>query len=434
MKTAQHGRVSFRLFATLALLTIVLCAQRDNPFDPLSELFLAQPPTLQLDVTIADSSHILKQSNDTIYAFAPFSLALLATTENENNTNQDSIKILFEHLLNDSVVEQKFGVNTLQLDLKDSGMHQLIISAKGSNKLTATQTITVQLTLATQPTIATFRCNKDTLPAFEWYDAEFFLEITDTAFLAESIRINIPPFDPVTIHLTHHSNATLFDTVPFLLYSTADHASLEATALLFDQLGRIDTITTDIYFDAKNTEPPGISPYFKAINITPDTASVFQTIYFKVNARDPDGYIKRYHWNFGDGSTSDSSHTIHTYELPDTYLVTIVIEDNSGMKNEATEKVVVLPRNEAPVIKSFELTPDSGSSPLTVTMAAAAFDKDGSVEKFIFDYEFGKVTLESDFRVAQTIVYKNPGNYSVRLIVTDNKNASDTAFGMVKVE
>lgn len=433
MKTAVPGRVSVRLFATLALLTLILCARRDNPFDPLSELFNTQPPILQIAITIADSSHILKQSNDTIFAFAPFLLALVATTHNEDNANQDSIKIRFEHTLNDSVVEQKFGAISLELDLRDSGTHQLTFSAKGSNELTVSRTITVQLSLATQPTIITFRCNKDTLPAFDWYNALFYLEIADSTFLAESLKINIPPFDPVTILLPHHTKVTLFDTVPFRLYSPVDHFSLQATALLFDQLGRTDTLTTAVYFDVKKTPPPGKMPYFKAINIIPDTVSVFQTIFFSADARDPDGFIKRYHWDFGDGSTSDSSHTIHAYELPNTYIVTVVIEDNSGMKNEETAKVVVLPRNAAPVIKSFELTPDTGFSPLTVNMAASAIDKDGSVEKFIFDYEFGRVTLESDSNVSYTIVYKNPGTYSVRLIVTDNKNASDTAFGMIKV-
>lgn len=60
------------------------------------------------------------------------------------------------------------------------------------------------------------------------------------------------------------------------------------------------------------------------------------------NSRDQDGQVIRYFWNFGDGIWRESTTpTIqHTYNIPDTYTVVLVVEDDCGDRSEPKELAI----------------------------------------------------------------------------------------------
>ena len=86
---------------------------------------------------------------------------------------------------------------------------------------------------------------------------------------------------------------------------------------------------------------PGYSPV--AI-FTYDPTINGKVIFFDATeSYDPDGEIVSYLWNFGDGSVLETtgSVTIHTFEKPGTYNVTLTVTDNSGLTNTMTLPVEV---------------------------------------------------------------------------------------------
>ena len=58
---------------------------------------------------------------------------------------------------------------------------------------------------------------------------------------------------------------------------------------------------------------------------------------------DPDGGdIVSYHWEFGDGSSSDEISPIHAYSKPGKYTVTLEVTDDEGQKGTASKKITVV--------------------------------------------------------------------------------------------
>lgn len=53
---------------------------------------------------------------------------------------------------------------------------------------------------------------------------------------------------------------------------------------------------------------------------------------FDAETSNDDGYITNYHWNWGDGTTTNGSNSApsHTYTAHGTYTVTLTVTDNVG--------------------------------------------------------------------------------------------------------
>ncbi len=54
------------------------------------------------------------------------------------------------------------------------------------------------------------------------------------------------------------------------------------------------------------------------------------SVFDATKSSDPDGDALTYHWDFGDGATSDEARTTHVYEKSGTYRVSLTVKDSSG--------------------------------------------------------------------------------------------------------
>src|SRR5215213_719353 len=74
----------------------------------------------------------------------------------------------------------------------------------------------------------------------------------------------------------------------------------------------------------------------------PYTGQVFQPVQFSNSgSSDPDGTIVSFHWNFGDGSSSNTANPNHPYATPGVYTSTLTVTDNAGLLASATASVTV---------------------------------------------------------------------------------------------
>lgn len=136
-------------------------------------------------------------------------------------------------------------------------------------------------------------------------------------------------------------------------------------------------------------------------------------------ARDPDGHIIRYHWDFGDGATSDRAVVDHVYSRPGTYRGRLTLTDDSGLENGVTirefDAVVGLRPNQRPQAQAGADRSAIVGQPVEFDGGASS-DSDGSIIGYHWDFGNGKSATGQK----RSIVYFFPGRYEVELTVTDN--------------
>jgi parallel beta-helix repeat protein len=99
-----------------------------------------------------------------------------------------------------------------------------------------------------------------------------------------------------------------------------------------------ENVTQMLCFDVLPAPLPPIALF----NYTPLTPVIGELITFNASqSYDPDGFITKYEWNFGDGNITNTTEEIitHSYSLAGNYTVNLTVTDNGGAIN-LTSKVV----------------------------------------------------------------------------------------------
>lgn len=142
-------------------------------------------------------------------------------------------------------------------------------------------------------------------------------------------------------------------------------------------------------------------------------------------SRDPDGDIRSYIWDFGDGATGQGGQVRHAYAKAGLYTVRLTVEDDSGVSN-ASRFIEQTVRINAPPVPLITM-------PEVINTSEVSFDASGSAdtddEIIAYNWDFGDGGKAKGINV--THVYPLPGTYTVRLDVTD---ASGTASATRSVQ
>ncbi|WKZ31564.1 MAG: PKD domain-containing protein [Candidatus Dojkabacteria bacterium] len=144
---------------------------------------------------------------------------------------------------------------------------------------------------------------------------------------------------------------------------------------------------------------------------------------------DTGGSIASYQWRWGDGESAGSGSTSsHTYTIPGTYLLELVVTDNQGIQDSSSTVITVTQGggggNQSPNA-SFTANPQSGTAPLTVTVnGGGSTDGDGTISSYSWNWGDG---TSNGTGASTTHQYTNAGTYTITLTVTDNGGATDTA-------
>jgi len=90
----------------------------------------------------------------------------------------------------------------------------------------------------------------------------------------------------------------------------------------------------DYSYEEKENMPPTAK-----IGYSPLNPEVGRNIFFESQSSDKDGYIVSWHWDFGDGTTSNQQNPSHKYTKAGEYTVTLTVMDNYG--DEAKDVVTI---------------------------------------------------------------------------------------------
>jgi PKD repeat protein len=144
-------------------------------------------------------------------------------------------------------------------------------------------------------------------------------------------------------------------------------------------------------------------------------------------SNDPDGTIRSFHWDFGDGSRAETSSAGHEYRNLGTYQAILTVTDDNGETGQATVQITV--GNEIPVAR-ITVSPQEGTAPLPVRFdGSESYDRDDTDLTFSWDYGDGN---HGNGRTA-THTYQKEGTYQVSFQVTDPHGATGRASATVRV-
>jgi PKD repeat protein len=179
-------------------------------------------------------------------------------------------------------------------------------------------------------------------------------------------------------------------------------------------------------------------PPVARISVTPPTGDSPLLVSFSAErSYDPDGSIRSYAWDFGDGDEAARATVDHVYAPSSltVYTATLVVEDDGGATATAQQsvEVTVAPAlSNNPPFPRFTFDPTHGDTPLTVEFdASLSSDVDGDV--VVYAWDFGDGTTGSGVVISHEYTALANTDYAVTLTATDDGGASASTTAIVSV-
>ncbi|MBT4384185.1 PKD domain-containing protein [Candidatus Peregrinibacteria bacterium] len=136
-----------------------------------------------------------------------------------------------------------------------------------------------------------------------------------------------------------------------------------------------------------------------------------------------DGVIKKYSWDFGDGTKVQSRNTSHTFEKAGDFDLTLTVENSDGDEDVTLLEILVLEEGTAPQ-GDIQASTLSGPVPLTVVFdGTGSQDPDDDITDFEWDFDGDGTVDDSGDKVSHT--YEEQGVFNATLFVTDSTGITD---------
>jgi len=173
-----------------------------------------------------------------------------------------------------------------------------------------------------------------------------------------------------------------------------------------------------------NTSPIAMIEVDRAEGIAPVTVSFDGT-----GSYDPDGTIRQYRWDFGDGESGRGLRIEHRYSTAGTYQVTLTVTDRRGARATASIAIVVRGSN-APPVAAFSVSPSPAFPNQTIRFdAGASYDPDGEIVSYAWDFGDGATGAGA----LASYRYGALGTYEVALTIRDNDGGERTATSELSI-
>lgn len=151
------------------------------------------------------------------------------------------------------------------------------------------------------------------------------------------------------------------------------------------------------------------------------------TVRFSSSGSSDDGVIVSRVWNFGDEQTSQDVSPTHVFQSTGQFTVRLTLRDDNGA---TSTRSVIVSVTESPiaVIKLDRAT--APNAPAVINFDASdSDDPDGEI--VAYQWDFGDGSRELIPVVAHT--FASPGEFRVRLTVTDDTGVTDTADRIIEI-
>lgn len=182
----------------------------------------------------------------------------------------------------------------------------------------------------------------------------------------------------------------------------------------------------DQVVEGKNARASSASPATHKpvadFSFSPASPKINEIVQFTDRSSDLDNDIQSWAWDFGDGATSLLQNPSHEYSRTGSFTVKLTVRDTAGNTDSIQKDITVSdgggrrPDNIVPSV-DFSFSPESPMVGQTVQFTDKSKDPDGKIVAWKWDFgDGGTSELQNP-----TYVYRTPGTFKVKLIVTDDR-------------
>lgn len=119
-------------------------------------------------------------------------------------------------------------------------------------------------------------------------------------------------------------------------YTYNNSGSYVAALTVTDNDGATETDTVTITVNEAANQAPTVQA-----SASPTSGEAPLDVQFTGQGQDPNGTIAGYSWDFGDGATSNEQNPSHTYNSSSTYIVTLTVTDDDGLRASSFVEISV---------------------------------------------------------------------------------------------
>lgn len=184
-------------------------------------------------------------------------------------------------------------------------------------------------------------------------------------------------------------------------------------------------------------QPPGNqtqpnTPPIAHISVSEVMAFIGTLIVFNASeSYDPDGYIVRWFWEYGDGTTGNGEKSIHTYQTAGNYTVTLIVTDDRGTKGNETVKLQIKTANHPPT-KPVVTGIRSGMKNVLYNYSVISNDPDNDFLQYHLSWGDGahdaSTWLPSGTMYFVTHTWNTSGKHQLSAEATDNYTFSESTM------
>lgn len=207
-------------------------------------------------------------------------------------------------------------------------------------------------------------------------------------------------------------------------FDEAGKYEVELTVKDENGLSSKKTITINVN-ESENEAPIAIT------SAQPDSGDAPLEVQFTGSDSTDDLKVASYFWDFKDGSTSSNKNPSYSFTNAGTYEVELTVYDDEGLSNKKTITITVNEQenDEAP-IAFVSATPESGTAPLEVQFTGSNSTDDDEVVSYSWNFKDGSSSSNKN----PSHTFENPGNYSVKLTVSDKSGQTHSKNITISVD
>jgi large repetitive protein len=239
--------------------------------------------------------------------------------------------------------------------------------------------------------------------------------------------------DPISVYKWNFGDgSTETDASPTTSHTYASAGTYTVTLTVQEENARSVGATTTYFTNTTShqvtiTDRPPVASFTESASVSTGQVANFDAS----GSSDPDGTITKYHWDFGDGQTLDTTTpaTAHIYSTAGVKTVTLTVTDNDGSTSQAQHSYTVLNR---PPVAAFTAPATAIAGNAVSFDASASADPDGSIVSY--HWVFGDGQTRDTTTPTTSYTYASAGTRTVTLTVTDNDGATSQVQHTINVQ